>query len=114
MQKFAEIEKSSGIEASKYVSVRDRATFQQPESIDYQTSPDNLIKLLRRAVEMPTREIDSLLSALQLLREKLQTAGNRIQRDIEEYATLSQHVMQLTEIISESVKKLPGLTSVDR
>ena len=114
MQKFAEIEKSSGIEARKDVSVRDRATFRQSESIDCETSPDNLIKLLRRMVEVPTREIDSLLSALQLLREKLQTAGNRIQRDIEAYATLSQHVMQLTEIISESVKKLPGLTSVDR
>ena len=34
--------------------------------------------------------------------------GDRIQREITEYTDLSQHVMQLTTIISESVKKLPG------
>jgi hypothetical protein len=53
-------------------------------------------------------EIDGLLSELQTLRRKLQTDGNRIQRDIVEHAELSQQVMQLTKIISDSVKKLPG------
>jgi hypothetical protein len=38
---------------------------------------------------------------------KLQTDGDRIQRDIAEHAELSQQVMQLTKIISDSVKKLP-------
>jgi hypothetical protein len=37
----------------------------------------------------------------------MQNAGNRIQRDIAEYAALSQQVMQLADIISDSVKKLP-------
>ena len=53
------------------------------------------------------REIDNLISDLQTLRKKLQTDGHRIQRDIAEYAELSQQVMQLTNIISDSVKKLP-------
>ena len=48
-------------------------------------------------------EIDSLISELQTLRRKLQTDGERIQRDIRDYAELSQQVMQLTTIISESV-----------
>ena len=43
-------------------------------------------------------EIDNLISELQPLRRKLQTDGERIQRDIAEYAELSQQVMQLTNL----------------
>ena len=57
-------------------------------------------------------EIDNLISELQTLRRKLQTDGDRIQRDITKYAELSQQVMQLTTIISDSVKKLPGAPSI--
>jgi hypothetical protein len=53
-------------------------------------------------------EIESLIVELKTLRKKLQTDGDRIQRDIAEHADLSQQVMQLTNIISDSVKKLPG------
>jgi hypothetical protein len=43
--------------------------------------------------------------------KNLQTDGDRIQREIAEHAELSQQVMQLTTIISDSVKKLPrGIT----
>jgi hypothetical protein len=37
------------------------------------------------------------------LRGKLDADGVRIKRDIQEYETLSQQVMQLTKIISDSV-----------
>jgi hypothetical protein len=63
--------------------------------------------LLRQVSTTSTGEIDNLISDLQTLRRKLQTDGDRIQRDIMEYAELSQRVMQLTTIISDSVKKLP-------
>jgi len=53
-------------------------------------------------------EVDGILSELQTLRRKLQTDGDRIQRDIAEHAELSQQVIQLTRIISDSVNKLPG------
>jgi vacuolar-type H+-ATPase subunit I/STV1 len=58
--------------------------------------------------------IDNLISELQTLRRKLQTDGDRIQRDITEYAELSQQVMQLTTIISGSVKKLPRGPAISR
>jgi hypothetical protein len=48
------------------------------------------------------------------LRKKLQTDGTRIQRDIAEYAELSHQLMQLTSIIADSVKKLPGLPNISR
>jgi flagellar biosynthesis chaperone FliJ len=62
---------------------------------------------LRRLSDAPIREIESLINQLQKLRTQLQNAGNRIQRDIAEYTELSQQTMQLTSIISDSVKKLP-------
>ena len=37
----------------------------------------------------------------------METDGDRIQLDIEEYAELNQHVMQLTTIIMDSVGKRP-------
>jgi hypothetical protein len=46
--------------------------------------------------------------------QKLQTDGDRIERDIAKHAELSQQVMQLTTIISDSVKKLPGASSIGR
>ena len=70
-------------------------------------SATDLNKSLRRLSETSTREIENLVGELQTLRRKLQTDGNRIQRDIEQYAELSQQVMRITTIISDSVKKLP-------
>jgi uncharacterized protein involved in exopolysaccharide biosynthesis len=79
----------------------------QAESGDVKTSADDLAALLRRLSDVPTHEIEKLIDALQVLRKQLQNAGNRIQRDIAEYAELSQRIVQLTAIISDSVKKLP-------
>jgi hypothetical protein len=80
----------------------------QTENGDGQRSGEHLGTLLRQVSKASMGEIDGLLSELQTLRRKLQTDGDRIQRDIVEHAELSQQVTQLTNIISDSVKKLPG------
>ena len=80
----------------------------QTESSDGEVSGEHLGTLLRQVSKTSVGEIDGLLGELQTLRTKLQTDGDRIQRDIAEHAELSQQVMQLTKIISDSVKKLPG------
>ena len=72
----------------------------------------HLGNLLRQVSKTSMDEIDNLISELQTLRRKLQTDGDRIQRDVAKYAELSQQVMQLTTIISDSVKKLPGAPSI--
>jgi len=113
----AEIEKSSEVEAGGNIRELARgssAVFRPGEASDVETSSDNLAGLLRRVSEASTREIENLVGDLQALRKKLHTDGNRIQRDITEYAELTQQVMQLTKIISESVKKLPTAPSVNR
>ncbi len=83
------------------------STFRQAESSDGETSA-NLRSLLGRVAETSGREVDNLIDELQRVREKLRDDGDRIQRAIEEYAKLSQQVMKLTEIISESLQKLPN------
>jgi hypothetical protein len=56
----------------------------------------------------------NLVDELQALDKKLQIDGDRIQHDIEEYAGLNQQVMQLTTIISDSVKQLPETRGLNR
>jgi hypothetical protein len=68
---------------------------------------NSLSALLRRVSGNSTREIDTLIGDLRDLREKLRSDGDRIHRDIVDYAALSQQVVQLSKIISESVKRLP-------
>ena len=62
---------------------------------------------VRRLSEAARREIECLVGELMTLHKKLLTDGDRIQLDIEQYAELNQHVMQLTTIIMDSVGKLP-------
>ena len=79
------------------------------ESNDGEKSTGNLSDLLGQVSKNSKGEIDSLIGELQQLRRKLQTDGDRIQREIEEYHALSHQVMQLTRIISDSVVKLPNV-----
>ena len=67
---------------------------------------NSVAPFLRRVSEASRREIKHLVDALQTLDEKLQTDGDRIERDIEEYTELSKHVMQLSTIIFDSVNSL--------
>ena len=66
---------------------------------------ENLSDLLGRVSKNSTGEIDSLIGEFERLRGKLQTDGERIQHEIEEYAALSQQVMQLTKTIPKAWRK---------
>jgi hypothetical protein len=51
-----------------------------------------------------------------VLRDRLHIEGERVQREIVEYASLSQAAMQSTKIISESLnhwKKVPDAPNLD-
>ena len=87
----------------------DSGAFRHPDG-DSETAASNLSALLRRVSGTSTVEIDNLISELRMLREKLLADGDRVERDIVEYAALSQSVIQMTKIITESmtqVKRLP-------
>ena len=91
----SEVNKSSNMDFSedirKLTSTRD--AFRQVESS------------VHRLSEAPRREIERLVG--KLMHKKLETDGDRIQLDIEEYANLNRYVMRLTTIIVDSVEKLP-------
>jgi hypothetical protein len=106
------IDKIDGQAAENIQDLHDQAALHQAAIGNAEMTPTELSTLLGRVSGATTREIDDLIGDLQLLRRKLQADGNRIQRDITEYASLSQSVMQLTKIVSDSVKKLPDPPSV--
>jgi hypothetical protein len=58
-------------------------------------------------------EVDGLIGELRQLRGKLEADGVRIKSDIQGYETLSQQVMQLTNIISDSVATLSKAPATD-
>jgi hypothetical protein len=78
-----------------------------PESEDGEMPTEKLGDILGQVSKNSFGEIDSVIGEFQRLRVKLQSDGDRIRREVEEYRTLSQQVMQLTKIISESMEKLP-------
>jgi hypothetical protein len=104
---FAE-DKSSELESGETIHKTARAAFPQTESGEGELSAENVGNLLRRVSRTSMGEIDNLIGELQTLRRKLQSDGDRIQRDVAKYEGLNQQVMQLTKIISGSVRKLPG------
>jgi hypothetical protein len=59
-------------------------------------------------------KIDSRIGELRTLRRRLQTDDDRIEPDIVKHAELSQQVMRLTTIISDSVKKRPRASGASR
>jgi len=93
---------------------RDATSFRQVES-DSEMAANNLSTLLRRVSGNSAREIENLIGELQVLRDKLQADSDRVEREIVEYASLSQSVIQLTKIIADGVtqvKKVPDAPSI--
>jgi hypothetical protein len=94
----------------------DFASYKRPqssaESNNGQMPGENLGDLLGQVAENSTGGINDLIGDFERLREKLRTDGERIQRDVAEYRTLSEQVMQLTKTVSENVDKVRG--SADR
>ena len=74
---------------------------------DDQMSPADLTASVRELSRVSIDEVDRLISELQTLRRTLKTNGERIERDIAEYATLSSQASQITKIVIDGVKQLP-------
>jgi hypothetical protein len=74
---------------------------------DEQMSAGDLAATLRETSRVSIEEIDRLIAELQTLRRKLQTDGDRIERDIMQHKALSEQATKLTKIVFEGVKQLP-------
>ena len=94
---------------------RDVATLRRHPENDSEMVASNINSLLQRVAGTSIQEIDKLIAELQTLRERLSSEAARVQREIVEYATLSQAAMQSTKIIAESIsswKKVPDAPSI--
>jgi hypothetical protein len=104
----AELEKSmeSAVEWEIREFVRrDVATLRRTPEADSEAVANNVAALLQRVAGSSVQEIDRLLTELHTLRDLLQSEGARVQREITEYAHMSQSAMQSTKIITESLAK---------
>jgi hypothetical protein len=95
---------------------RDVAGLRRHPENDGTIVADNISSLLQRVSASSVQEIDGLISDLKILRERLHREGERMQREIVEYASLSQAAMQSTKVISEGLshwKRVPNALSID-
>ena len=92
----------------KWTLVRPGMPFGKGKNSDGDMEAQSAGTLVRQLSEASRREIEGLVGILMTYHKKLQTDGDRIQLDIEDYADLNQHVRQLTTIVSDSVGKLPA------
>ena len=82
---------------------RDSANLRRGSDNDSELVANNISKLLQRVAGTSVQEIDRLIAELQILRDRLHAEGNRVQREIAEYARLSQSAMQSTKIIADGL-----------
>ena len=87
---------------------RDGQGLRRAPDSDSEVVAHNISTLLQRVAGTSVQEVDRLIVELQGLRELLQTEGARVQREITEYAHLSQSAMQSTKIITDSLANWKG------
>jgi hypothetical protein len=82
---------------------RDSTSLRRAPETDSELVANSVVTLLQRVAGTSVQDIDRLISELQTLREILQEQGARVQRNLAEYAHLSQSAMQSTRTIAESL-----------
>jgi hypothetical protein len=82
---------------------RDVAGQRRQQRNDGETVADNISSLLQLVSANSMQEIERLIGELKMLRDQLQHESERVQREIVEYASLSQAAMQSTKILTESL-----------
>lgn len=70
-----------------------------------ETPPDNVSSLVQRVAGASLGEIDHVMEELRTMREFLRAEGDRVQREIAGYATVSQAAAASMKVISESMEQ---------
>jgi hypothetical protein len=72
----------------------------------HELTADTVSIYLKQVSSSSCSEIDSLIGDLCDLREKLVADGSRIEQDVLDFAMLNQSIIQLTEVVSDSVAQV--------
>ena len=93
-----------GLEDDLRDSVRSEvATLRRAPDSESEAVANSLGTMLERVAGSSLQEIDRLIGEMQSIRDLLETEGERVQRELAEYAHLSQSSLQSTKIIAESL-----------
>ena len=81
----------------------DGASLRRTSETDSELLANSSATLVQRVAGTSVQEIDGVIAELQTLRALLEEEAARVQRNLVEYAHLSQSAMQSTRIIAESL-----------
>ena len=82
---------------------RDSTSLRRAPETDSELVANNIVSLLQRVAGTSVKDINGLIAELETLRTMLEEEGARVQRELAEYAHLSQSAMQSTKIIADSL-----------
>jgi len=75
---------------------------------------EHLIELIHRVSNATTQEIEGVIAELQSTRDALRNEGEHLQREISNYARMSQTARSLTTVIVEGLRQFPPPTAPNR
>jgi hypothetical protein len=99
-----ELATATEVEGERRQLSGDVATVRSPEA-ESEVVANSIGSLLQRVAGSSVQEIDQLLAELKAMRTSLESEGARVQREIIEYAHLSQSAMQTTKVIAENLAR---------
>lgn len=85
---------------------RDVASWRRPRSESPgEIASENINSLLQRVAGASVTEIDRVIAELETVRDMLRSEGDRVQREIAGYASMSQTAMASMKVIAESISQ---------
>jgi hypothetical protein len=82
---------------------RDVSFWRRPRPDAHGEAVDNLNVVLQRVASVSIEEIERVITELENVRDVLREEGDRVQREIANYANLSQAAMSSMKIIADSL-----------
>ena len=82
---------------------RDISVFRRPRQDSGDAAVENISSLIQRVSVASVAEIDRVINELNGVRDMLRSEGERVQREITSYASLSQAAMSSMKVITDSL-----------
>lgn len=85
--------------------IRRDMSFRRPARTEASNAGDGVNSLLDRVAGASIEEIDRVIRELQAMRDRLCTEGDRVQREVARFASLSQTAMESVRTIADSLSQ---------
>ncbi len=82
---------------------RDVSVYRRQRQDSSDAAVENISSLIQRVSSASVTEIDRVVNELNAVREMLRTEGERVQREITNYAALSQAAMSSMKVMTDSL-----------